>query len=109
MRSIAMLGVAAACGGGGATTKGPAGGDTGTGAGTASTAGAGDQRLVHLQTMTDLLVLLAGEVERITTASEASPERCAALEQAVVTWGEEHYEAYEVADAEGTYLGLTDD
>lgn len=67
-----------------------------------------DMRLVHLTTMTESLALLAAEVERLTDTMPASKKRCTALASALVAWGDQHYEAYEVADAEGTFLGLTE-
>jgi hypothetical protein len=108
MRRLAIIILAAGCGGGGdksgarSTTPDPARPTEPTG----STER--DQRVVHLQTMTKLLVLLADEVEKITAASPASTERCSELSAAVVAWGDAHYEEYETADAEGTFLGLTE-
>jgi hypothetical protein len=68
---------------------------------------AGDPREAHLTVMADLLGDLTAEIARITAAPPSSA-RCDELSAALVAWGEAHYEAYEVADAEGTYLGLTD-
>jgi hypothetical protein len=107
MRRLAITLLAVGCGGGGGGGK--PGGDTTTPDPARPVEPASDDpRVVHLQTMTRLLVLLADEVEQITTASPASSERCRALSAAVVDWAEAHYEEYETADAEGTVLGLTE-
>ncbi len=66
-----------------------------------------DPRVNHLRTMTDLLRILTDEVEVIVGDAEPSPQRCDKLADAVVAWGGAHYEAYELADAEGSFLGLT--
>lgn len=67
-----------------------------------------DARVVHLRTMTESLALLAADVERITGAEDASTARCEKLAEALLDWGGDHLETYEVADAEGAYLGITD-
>ncbi len=69
---------------------------------------ADDPRLAALRTMTDLLTALADEIQHITEDQAPSKARCARLADAVETWGAEHYETYELADGEGTYLGITE-
>jgi hypothetical protein len=66
-----------------------------------------DPRVVQLRAMTELLAILSDQVAAITAGEEASDARCAKLTAAVYEWGAEHYEDYETADGEGTYLGLT--
>jgi hypothetical protein len=68
---------------------------------------ADDPREVPLRTMTELLALLADRVAEITKTEKPSKARCKELTTVVTRWGEEHYEAYDEADGEGTYLGLT--
>jgi len=67
-----------------------------------------DPREVQLRTMTELLGLLADRVVEITASQPPSNERCDALSELIATWGEEHDEAYDAADGEGAYLGLTE-
>jgi hypothetical protein len=67
-----------------------------------------DARVVHLRTMTESLAVLAAEIERITGAEPASAARCEKLAEALLDWGGDHLESYEVADAEGAFLGITD-
>jgi hypothetical protein len=57
--------------------------------------------------MSELLALLSDRVAAITSAEKPSKARCAELTELVNAWGEEHYDAYDEADGEGTYLGLT--
>jgi hypothetical protein len=106
MRGLVAIVLVAACGGGAAKPAAEPGEPAET---TAPAAAPGeDARVVHLRTMTESLSLLAAEVERITSAAPASKARCSELADALVAWADQHYEAYEIADAEGTYLGLTD-
>jgi hypothetical protein len=67
-----------------------------------------DARVAHLRTMTESLAVLAADVERITGAEPASPARCEKLAEALLDWGGDHLESYEVADAEGAFIGITD-
>jgi hypothetical protein len=66
-----------------------------------------DPRVAQLEKMTELLAILSDQVAAITSAEKASDARCAKLTAAVYEWGAEHYDDYETADGEGTYLGLT--
>jgi hypothetical protein len=66
-----------------------------------------DARVVQLRTMTELLAMLADGVETITKKEKPSHKRCDELTALVTAWGEAHYDAYDEADGEGTYLGLT--
>jgi hypothetical protein len=102
-----VITVVAACGGGAARPAAGPGAEP-TAAAAPAEVPEEDARLVHLRTMTDTLALLAADVERITSAGPPSQARCADLADALAAWGAAHYEAYEVADAEGSFLGLTD-
>ena len=106
MRGLVAIALVAACGGGGSTPP-PAEPRPVTTTPTAPTR-AEDPRLVHLRTMTESLALLAADIERITADAAPSPARCRELDGALRGWADAHYSAYEVADAEGTFLGLTE-
>lgn len=67
-----------------------------------------DVRLTALRTMTELLTLLVDDIQHITEDQAPSPARCERLADTVATWGAQHYEAYELADGEGTYAGITE-
>jgi hypothetical protein len=100
MRTLAIMLFVVGCGGGKAAAPGPA---------PVTKASEADPREVQLRTMTELLSGLADQVVAITEAQPASAQRCEQLTELVVAWGADHYEAYETADGEGSYLGLTAD
>ncbi|MCA9679688.1 MAG: hypothetical protein H6709_24030 [Kofleriaceae bacterium] len=116
MRGHTMLGamlLVAACGPPAVTrSTGPATDpardpDAGVTPTTATPPGKDDPRVEALSAMTDLLDGLANQIQHITEDQAPSKARCTRLADAVSTWGEAHYEAYEIADGEGAYLGIT--
>jgi hypothetical protein len=112
LASLALIVTAlGACGGGGSTKKveQPDPIETSGDDDTPQTPVDGpDVRLAALRTMTDLLTLLVDDIQHITEDQAPSAARCERLADAVSTWGAQHYEAYELADGEGTYAGITE-
>lgn len=103
----ALLIVLAGCGGASVRASVEVTSDPGPDAGEEPVVESSDPRVAQLRTMTDLLSILTDEVETITGDNPVSSDRCDQLADAVIAWGGAHYDAYETADAEGSFLGLT--
>jgi hypothetical protein len=110
MRALAAIALVAACGGGKQPDPAaPRAEDTPPVAEEPDEPGdPNDPRFVYLTTMTEALDVLAAEVQRITESAAASPARCETLAEGLLDWGGDHLESYEVADAEGAFLGITE-